>query len=321
MESLLVGVTVISLLLAVTMSAIAWSLWQADRERTAARAEALEAMAFSDRVEDRAIAPTPAAATRVRTPAHGAAPPARYDAAMLDETPSDETWDYALGGTRMDDADLPTAAPRAERTGVLPDSMFHATERPSATSGRLWLALAAVALIVTAGVVLYRAAHTPEILAVVSTSRTERVPAAAAENAGGVHALELLSLRHAAGADGAFTVMGLVQNPADGETLDQVEAVLYLFDADGRYFANGKAPLDVPAIAPGDESPFTITVAASSGVSRYRVGFRRGDGHVLAHVDRRGQLPGGTSGDAIDAQPAFATPAGAIRRTEGAIVQ
>jgi hypothetical protein len=77
----------------------------------------------------------------------------------------------------------------------------------------------------------------------------------------------------------------------------------------------------VPDIAPGDESPFTIRIATSSGVSKYRVGFRRSDGRVLAHIDRRGQLPDGTSGEAVDARPALATPAGAIRRAEGAIVR
>jgi hypothetical protein len=330
MESLLVGVTIISLLLAVTMSAIAWSLWQADRERTAARAEALEALAFADDVEERAIAPSPAmhapAAPRTRPHAHTRAPqpppaPASTDdaaAAMLDETPSDEGWDYALGGTRMDDGDL---APRARHGAPLPEELFHAAPA-SGAAGRLWLALAAVALVVTAGVVTYRAVHSPEIRAVVSSAAGPRATqSTSVENVSGAHALELLSLRHGTDADGAFTVMGLVQNPPDGESLDQIEAVVYLFDDDGRYFASGKAPLEVPVIAPGDESPFSIKVATTSGVSRYRVGFRRADGHVLAHVDRRGRLPGGTSGDAIDAQPALATPADAIRRAEGALVR
>jgi hypothetical protein len=321
MESLLVGVTVISLLLAVTMSAIAWSLWQAERERTAARAEALEALAFADLAEERAVAPSPRPASNpAPSPRAQSASDTRHASPAFEDVSSDETWDFALGGTRMDEADLQDHAARGG-TRLLAEEMFH-TDRPSATGGRLWLALAAVALVVTAGVVTYRAVHSPELRAVVSASRTHSTAADASANAAnGAHALQLLSLRHSNGADGAFVVTGLVQNPANGESVDQVEAVVYLFDDDGRYFASGKAPLEVPGMAPGDESPFTIKVDATSGVSRYRVGFRRGDGRVLAHVDRRGQLPDGTSGDAIDAQPAFATPAGAIRSTEGALVR
>jgi len=67
MEALLVGVTIVSLLLAITMSAVAWTLWQADRQRTAARADALEALAFSDSGEERSIArPTCASSIRAR---------------------------------------------------------------------------------------------------------------------------------------------------------------------------------------------------------------------------------------------------------------
>jgi hypothetical protein len=326
MESLLIGVTVISLLLAVTMTAIAWSLWQAERERSAARAEALEALAFSEVVEPRAIAPLPsripsrpAATPRAQTPA----PLATADNIVpFDETSGDDDWDYALRGTRMDDGDLADHSAGTRRTPAGPDQMFH-TERATGVGGRLWLALAAVTLVVTAGVVSYRAFHSPEIRAVVSASRgpAARTPDTAADNVAGTHALELLSLRYSISPDGAFTVTGLVQNPVDGDTMGEVDAVLYLFDDQGLYFAGGKAPLEVPDIAPGDESPFTIKVAATSGVSRYRVGFRRADGRVLAHIDRRGQLPDGTSGDAIDARPALATPAGAIRRAEGAIVR
>ena len=51
MELLLIGVTVVSLGLAVTMSAVAWTLLKAERQRAAARIEALEALAFSGEPE------------------------------------------------------------------------------------------------------------------------------------------------------------------------------------------------------------------------------------------------------------------------------
>jgi hypothetical protein len=49
-------------------------------------------------------------------------------------------------------------------------------------------------------------------------------------------------------------------------------------------------------------------------VSRYRVGFRTEEGGIVAHVDRRGQLPGGMTGDAIDGPGSQHT---AARRPEG----
>ena len=61
---------------------------------------------------------------------------------------------------------------------------------------------------------------------------------------------------------------------------------MFLFDRKGSFVASGRAPLDYQALAPGDESPFVITVPGAADVSRYRVSFREGD-DVLPHVDRR----------------------------------
>jgi hypothetical protein len=52
MESLLIVVTAVSLVLAATMSVLAWALIRADRERAAARIEALEALAFEKPAEE-----------------------------------------------------------------------------------------------------------------------------------------------------------------------------------------------------------------------------------------------------------------------------
>jgi hypothetical protein len=79
---------------------------------------------------------------------------------------------------------------------------------------------------------------------------------------------------------------------------------VFLFDRDGNYFATGTAPLDFGVLHPGEESPFVVRVPAPGRVSRYRVGFRLEDGGAVAHVDRRGQLPDGTTGDSIDAPSA-----------------
>ncbi len=100
--------------------------------------------------------------------------------------------------------------------------------------------------------------------------------------------LELLSLRHSAD-PGAFVVTGLVRNPSEGVSRQNVMAVLYLFDRDGNYFASGRTPLDFTALRPGEESPFIVRVPGVAGVSRYRIAFRSEASGVIAHVDRRAQ--------------------------------
>lgn len=98
--------------------------------------------------------------------------------------------------------------------------------------------------------------------------------------------LELLSLSHRTESED-FVVAGLVQNPADGRTASSVMAVVYAFNAQGEYFASGKATLEFGPLAPGAESPFMVRLPKTPGVSRFRVGFRAQDGSVVAHVDRR----------------------------------
>jgi hypothetical protein len=102
--------------------------------------------------------------------------------------------------------------------------------------------------------------------------------------------LALLSLKHDAMSDGTFTVTGLVQDPIGGVPLQRVEAIVYLFDDQGNYFAMGRGALEFGALQPGDESPFVVRVPHASRVGRYRVGFRIEGGGAVAHVDRRPQL-------------------------------
>ena len=106
---------------------------------------------------------------------------------------------------------------------------------------------------------------------------------------------------------------GLVQNPTSGRPVSSAVAVVYLFDAQGRYFASGRVALDQPILQPGNESPFSITVAAGATVSRYRIGFRREDGAVVSHVDRRSQAPAGTTEEGTGST---SPDAGAARRPE-----
>jgi hypothetical protein len=289
MEVMLIGVTLVSLALAAAMSIIAWRLFRQERERAAARVEALAALAFT----------TSAAMPRVTAHAASGYIP-------VDREPSDRTSE--VGASRQEELDLrlqssdlmtayslapSEAAPSAR---LLPQNTAGATSvmferpRPATGAGKRWLALAAIALVVAAGYTMMTALRSPEVVAAVAASRA---PAA--------HPLELLSLRHSASGDSTFVVTGLVQNPEDGTLVNGVEAVVYLFDEAGRYFATGRAPLDVPRLSPGEGSPFVVAVQSAAGVARYRIGFRESGGGSVTHVDRRGELPQGTSGDALAA--------------------
>jgi len=295
METLLMVVTVITLGLAIGMSGLAWRLLRENRRRSQARVEALQAMAAETEVE---TAP-------------------RY--AMLEDEDRD-AWDLEI---EPEPAPVKPALRPAARPPVRvakprrplapePEVTFGATvAAPTGAPPRRYLALAVVGLAMAAVVSGIYAMYRP-VIAADSAAATEQLSTRAA---GGPKPLELLSLRHSIGADGAFTVTGLVQNPAEGQPARKILAVVYLFDRDGNYFAGGKASLDFSVLQPGDESPFVVHVPNVGRVSRYRVGFRSEEGGIVAHVDHRGQLPGGTTGDALDA-PAVQHSV-APRRSEG----
>jgi hypothetical protein len=281
METLLMIVTVIALALAIGMSVLAWRLLREHRLRADARTEMLQELAAHDAGDER-FADLEADAT--------------------------EPWDLDL--ERHEPPVLAAAPPRRVPTAVpVSGAMFAATvaNAPQPASRR-WLAFAVAGIAIVA------------VATAIYTFSRSSFPATAAisEWLPELHAstpqpLELLSLRHATEA-GTFVVTGLVQNPPGGSTVRKAIAVVYLFDGEGNYFAAGKGSLDFDVLAPGDESPFVVRVPTGTRVSRYRVGFRSEEGGVIAHVDRRGQSPGGTTGDSLDST---ASPqAAAIRGTE-----
>jgi hypothetical protein len=100
-------------------------------------------------------------------------------------------------------------------------------------------------------------------------------------------ALELLSMRHDREGD-TLSVTGLVRNPGAGAARGII-AVVFAFDHSGNFVASGRAPLDFVTLAPGDESPFRVTIPHVNDVGRYRVSFRTESG-VVRHVDRRAAL-------------------------------
>lgn len=259
MESLLIIVTVASLLLAIAMSIVAWSLIRAERQRAAARIEALEALAFEPSADD----------------LHGRP--------RSGELP---LWDAALGSP------APTGGAQPHHpTDYTPSQPLFETAATATGTGGRWLALAAVGLLVAAVYATAAALKSPEILGAVA--------ATAAESDRHRGPLELLSLRHSLELDGSFSVRGLVQNPDNGRVYSGLEAVVYLFDESDQYFQTGKAPLDTSAVGPGGESAFEVRIPNAAGVSRYRVGFRQADGTTVAHLDRRGRVPERTTGDTV----------------------
>ncbi|HEX5216282.1 MAG TPA: hypothetical protein VFV98_12520 [Vicinamibacterales bacterium] len=304
MDVMLVTVTIASLLMAATMSAIAWKLMREKRARRAARVEALEALAFGSEPDD-------AMADRVEERIEEIEVPAPI------EIQEEDNWDLALqrgSVASIDEDNIPIRSARGRSVPVEP--MFEGAATPGAAARR-WMAVAAVALVMAACIATAYALKSPEVVAAVEATRREAATVTGTEP----QPLELLSLRHAAGTDGSFTVTGFVQNPLDGEPQNGIVVVVYLFDETGRYFAGGRATLENSVAHPGGESSFSVRVPDAGAVTRYRVGFRHDDGTVVQHVDRRGQSPAGTTADTVtpDSEPAPEPAVNPIsaRRREG----
>jgi hypothetical protein len=248
MDTTLVIVTVLSMSMAAALSAIVWRMLRLERQRSNARVAVLTTLANA-------------------APARPAAVPDRPAKPVLIELPITP----------------PSAArPGRETPAIAP--LFTAREQISPWGPRLAV-MTAVALIVTSIVLFSLAARAP--------TPSRGVASTAASVSGGQQAsataaggLELLSLRDAR-QPGSLTITGLVQNPRNGAPLTRIAVTAYTFDGNGSFLASGRALIDVTALAPGDESPFAVTVAVTDAVARYRIGFRDEAGHVIPHVDRR----------------------------------
>jgi len=257
MEPMLIAVTALSLAIAVAMAVLAWRLLREEHRRADARVAVLTELANRD-LDAEAEAPARPAARRVEPPPAPAPRPApTQQAPPRSATPT--AFDLPL---RLE----PAAAAPPEAGGAPIGSLFDAPRPAGQSLGRL-VALALVAAAMATGVWVVR------------------------ELGGGRRAadaapVELVSLAHDR-QDDTLRITGLVQNPRDGAERRDVVAVAFLFDAAGTLVASGRAPIDFTRLAPGDESPFVVLVPHADGVARYRLGFRTGDGRVLAHVDRR----------------------------------
>jgi hypothetical protein len=177
---------------------------------------------------------------------------------------------------------------------TMPPPVFATVSRTEAPS-RSWVAVLVAVLFVALGAGTVYGLYGP-IATRVAQNNSSPAPERSARPAD-APPLELLSLSHRL-EESDFVVTGLVQNPRDGQPAPPVMAVVYVFNAQGDYFASGKAALEFATLAPGAESPFVVRLPKVSGVNRFRVGFRSVDGAVVAHVDRRGQPIEGTTAGA-----------------------
>lgn len=163
-------------------------------------------------------------------------------------------------------------------TSVEVQAEFLAHERPVSTGGPLIRLAVGVAMTIILIATL-------AVLGIHRTPTTSSAPATAA--AAKSPALELLSMRHEREGD-ALTVTGLVRNDGTGSA-DRLIAVVFVFDRSGNFLTSGRAPIDFLSLAPGDESPFKVSVPNASNVGRYRVSFRTESG-VVKHTDKRQAL-------------------------------
>jgi hypothetical protein len=300
MEIILLAVTVVSLLVALIMGAAAWRASREARARMAARVAALAAAASSPALDAQVTRPNEVApAASVFSPPPVISPPepaveelpvaiepratraaariSTFAAPRPAAASAARVPDLALNG---DGQELPlrVAAVSSERPTSSPiaDSFLGGDSRRPSEGRQRGLAVAAAVLFVALGGGAYWT---------LSGGGATGAAGAPSESA----PLELMSLRHER-TGSRLVLSGLVRNPVAGAPIEALTAVVFLFDAEGAFITSARAGVDFNRLAPGDESPFVISVDAPSKVARYRVSFRTDDG-VLAHVDRRSDQP------------------------------
>ncbi len=249
MDTLLLGITVVSLIVALVMSVTAWRLMQEDKRRSAARIAALSSAAADGPELVQRIGPAPADVDIVHR-IESALPRAPWKPPVV----------------------KPIA--RTIETGVSPasGSLFSSPRHPVSDNRQKTLAVAAVVFFACL---------------VGGTAWVMSAPEGTSAVAVGPNSpLELVSLSHSR-ENNKLSVSGLVRNPASGKAVERLSAVVFLFDRAGTFVTSSRAHVDFLRLAAGDESPFVIAIAAPPTVARYRVSFRT-DAGVVPHIDRRG---------------------------------
>jgi hypothetical protein len=303
MDIILLGITIVSLVVAFVMSVAAWRLMRDEKRRSAARVAALSVAASEPSLVNRpagfAKTPAPSEAleqfpdaptvkTVTRAPwtspstarAAAAIPVASVKMASEFTSPSElplnQPAHRSLGERE------PSHSSHEREVVTHASGFLGATELPRDNGGRQkTLAFAAVMLFVVMSGGLVWMMSGPE-----GTSA-----AAVGPNS----PLELVSLTHARQND-KLAVSGLVRNPVNGKRVEHLSAVVFLFDRMGTFVTSSRANVDFLNLGAGDESPFVVSLAAPATVSRYRVSFRTDDG-IVPHIDRRSASPAPVEGE------------------------
>lgn len=290
METILLAIAAGSLIVALVMSVAAWRLARAERARASARVAALAAAATTpDPSTPRAhpavtaVAPTGAAPAVAPTTALAGARVSSFASARPGSIAAAARASELAMYPAEDEVPLRSSPPPVSAAAPLADSFLGAATRERHAGPQRILAAAAVVLLVVLGSAAYwlMSRHPA------NAARAQAV--AASTNA----PLELVSLRHERQGR-RLTLSGLVRNPSAGATIEGLNAVVFLFDAQGGFISSARAEVDFKRLTAGDESPFVVTVDAPSHVARYRVSFRT-DAGVVTHVDRRGEQPPATA--------------------------
>src|SRR5262245_615906 len=219
-------VTLVSLLVAITISVIAWRLAAEERRRSNARVATLAA------------------------------------------------------DIHVSHLDLAPAAPEPDRESAPPSELF-AIAQPAQSGSRL-------ATVVACGVIVVGSIATVGLLLGTGSHAAKAAPVASQTTPAGLAnpvPLGLLALGHDRTGD-QLTVRGVIRNALSGVAVERLTAVIFLFNRDGSFLTSGRATVESPALVPGGESRFVVTVPAVADVGRYRVSFRTDD-RVVPHIDRR----------------------------------
>ena len=311
MDVLLLAITTGSLLVAFIMSGAAWRLSRLERARSTARVAALAAEASAEgsaasHVEPRGPEPHDRRAVKAADLSVDRAEPI----AINDTRPVSPWAPARVSAFRVESiersdreqewpAELPLDRPLERRVDV---PLEHAPNRPERRATRTADAAISRSAFLSSAVAPARNGGRQRGLAVAAcvlfvalvtggyrSSFGDPAGAVAVDRGSDAAPLELVSLRHERQGS-ALAITGLVRNPAAGVVVDQLAAVVFLFDQQGNFVTSARADADFKKLSAGDETPFTVKLGAPTSVARYRVSFRNEAG-VVPHVDRRGQEP------------------------------
>jgi hypothetical protein len=269
MDIILLGITIVSLVVAFVMSVAAWRLMRDEKTRSAARVAALSVAAGDD--QPKGLSPQVTNGVSQQTTK------APWSAPRIDPAP---TASFA--------SELPLNQARVEPVRVAAPSVSHASgflgasavERDNGDRQKS-LAFAAVLLFVVVSGGLAWMMSGPRGTSAVAVGPNSP--------------LELVSLSHARQNE-KLAVSGLVRNPTAGVPIEHLSAVVFLFDRVGTFVTSSRANVDFLKLGAGDESPFVVSLDAPPTVARYRVSFRTDEG-IVPHIDRRGASPATVEGE------------------------